>query len=50
MAEVLVCSGCEREIECCALCEEEGCGAEICYRCVLYETKESIPQPHTHGG
>jgi hypothetical protein len=46
---VLVCTGCDREIEHCAFCDER-CGHELCYRCVLYELKESLAQPHAHGG
>ena len=47
--KLLRCTGCDREIEACAVCEER-CGRELCYRCVLYELKESVPQPHGHGG
>jgi hypothetical protein len=46
---LLVCSGCDRQIEQCAFCDER-CGHELCYRCVLYELKESVAQPHAHGG
>jgi len=46
---VLVCTGCDREIEGCAFCDR-ACGRELCYRCVLYELKESVGQPHEHGG
>jgi hypothetical protein len=44
-----VCSGCGREIEACGFCGEP-CGHELCYRCVLFDLKESVAQPHGHGG
>jgi hypothetical protein len=46
----LVCKGCERGIEVCAFCDEDGCGEEICYRCLLVELGETVSQPHQHGG
>jgi hypothetical protein len=46
---ILVCTGCSREISVCAFCDER-CGHELCYRCVLYELKEAVSQPHEHGG
>jgi hypothetical protein len=43
------CAECERAVEVCGLCGE-ACGVEVCYRCALVELKESLPQPHAHGG
>jgi hypothetical protein len=48
--EVLVCSGCERGLECCAFCDEDGCSTPICSRCVRLELREEVPEPHPHGG
>jgi hypothetical protein len=46
---VVVCTGCDREIEECGFCGER-CGQEVCYRCVIFELRESMAQPHQHGG
>jgi hypothetical protein len=48
--EVLICTGCEREIACCTVCDEEGCGLPICSRCVRLELREEVADPHPHGG
>jgi hypothetical protein len=47
--ETVVCTGCDREIEICCFCDEN-CGHELCYRCVVFDLHESLPQPHVHGG
>ena len=46
---LVVCGGCSREIDACGFCGER-CGHEVCYRCVLFELRESVRQPHAHGG
>jgi hypothetical protein len=48
--EVVVCVGCDRDVECCAFCDREDCGVAICERCVRVELREEISQPHPHGG
>jgi hypothetical protein len=45
-----VCRGCDREIEACAFCEADDCGEAICYRCLIVDLRETVPQPHQHGG
>jgi hypothetical protein len=45
-----VCVVCGRDIEACACCQSDRCGDPICHRDLLFATKESIPQPHGHGG
>jgi hypothetical protein len=47
--EPVVCVDCDRRIELCGFCGER-CGHEVCYRCCLFVLKESLEQPHTHGG
>lgn len=47
--EPCVCSECGREIEECAACGGR-CGKECCHRDLLFSLRESIPQPHVHGG
>jgi hypothetical protein len=49
-AEVFACRGCDREIEACAFCEAGDCGDAICYRCLIVDLRETVPQPHQHGG
>jgi hypothetical protein len=44
------CKGCDREIDICACCQEPGCPAAICFGCQNRELKQTIPQPHAHGG
>jgi hypothetical protein len=41
---------CGRKIATCACCEEGHCGEPICHRDLLFALKESIVQPHGHGG
>jgi hypothetical protein len=47
---VLVCAGCDRELEVCAFCETEDCAEATCYRCLIVELREFLPHPHEHGG
>lgn len=44
------CVGCDREIEWCSFCGEEGCAVAWCYRCVAVAVGELTSQPHDHGG
>jgi hypothetical protein len=44
------CVVCGRTIEMCACCDEGYCGEPICHRDLLFALKESIVQPHGHGG
>jgi hypothetical protein len=44
-----VCESCRRAIDVCGFCGER-CGHEICYRCRLEALRETLPQPHGHGG
>jgi len=44
------CKGCGRAIEVCAFCERPECPAAICYFCMNRELKQTLPQPHAHGG
>ena len=51
MAETaLICAGCEREVELCALCESEACAEAVCYRCLTVDLGEAVRGPHLHGG
>jgi hypothetical protein len=43
------CAGCNRGIDCC-FCDQPGCPAAICYECLMKELKQTLPQPHAHGG
>lgn len=47
---VEACTSCGRSIEVCYLCEREDCPDAACYRCVVVELREYVPQPHGHGG
>ena len=47
---VLACVTCGHEVEECAACQEAGCGAGICFTCLLLKVGQAIPQPHRHGG
>jgi hypothetical protein len=44
------CRGCGVAVECCAFCEQDDCTETICYRCLRTQFRESLPQPHIHGG
>jgi hypothetical protein len=46
----LVCKGCNRTIEWCSFCDRTDCAVAVCYGCMLVDLRESIPQPHAHGG
>ena len=51
MAEqAIVCRGCDRTMEVCSFCENEGCGEAVCYRCLIVDLGETIVEPHGHGG
>ena len=47
---VEVCATCDRELEVCVVCEREGCPEARCYRCMVIDLREFVPQPHGHGG
>lgn len=47
---VCVCLVCEREIDACACCEDGRCENAICHRDLLFAMRESMAQPHHHGG
>jgi hypothetical protein len=49
MAEVVVCTHCDREIEACSFCDGQ-CDDPTCWRCLKYELKEEVAEPHGHGG
>jgi hypothetical protein len=46
----LSCERCGVGIECCAFCQETGCGAAICDQCLNLELGMAMEQPHAHGG
>ena len=46
----LVCESCGRELEECAFCEGPECAAACCYRCMTVDLRETIRDPHQHGG
>jgi hypothetical protein len=46
----LVCTRCGAGIEVCAFCESPDCSNVICYRCLRQELRQSLAQPHAHGG
>ena len=46
----VVCSTCGEEIDCCAFCDETGCGQAVCYGCLNVALGQAIAQPHQHGG
>jgi hypothetical protein len=48
--EEVACVHCGRKLEECAFCDEQHCNAAICYECVVVEVRQSLPQPHRHGG
>jgi hypothetical protein len=41
-----MCSGCERELEWCAFCDESNCPQPICYRCVREHLGEWVEYPN----
>jgi len=46
----LDCTRCGARIEVCAFCERADCSHPICYRCLRQELRQSLAQPHAHGG
>ena len=44
------CTRCGARIEVCAFCESPDCSNVICYRCLRQELRQSLVQPHLHGG
>jgi hypothetical protein len=46
----LACTRCGARIEVCAFCESADCSQVICYRCLRQELRQSLAQPHAHGG
>ena len=46
----LECTSCGARIELCAFCESAECSYPICYRCLRRELRQSLTQPHVHGG
>ena len=46
----LRCEHCDRTIEWCSFCDEEGCATALCFTCVVTDLKELTPHPHPHGG
>ena len=45
----VVCANCDREIDACYCCESPDCADPICLRDLILMTRESLPQPYTHG-
>ena len=45
----VTCSDCQKEIECCAACDEEDCGAPICFECLVVEIGEAAGPTHERG-
>jgi hypothetical protein len=46
----LECTRCGARIELCAFCERADCPSPICYRCLRQVLRQSLAQPHAHGG
>jgi hypothetical protein len=46
----LRCGTCGRWIDVCAFCRRVDCDHVVCYRCVRLAFRQSIAQPHLHGG
>lgn len=46
----LVCTRCGARIEVCAFCESADCSNVICYRCLRQVLRQSLAEPHAHGG
>jgi hypothetical protein len=46
----IACVKCEASIDLCEFCEEPGCGAPICYRCLAEALGQAMAHPHPHGG
>jgi hypothetical protein len=45
----LVCSGCRRAIEWCAVCDRENCQAALCYACLVKVLREPVRQQDPRG-
>jgi hypothetical protein len=48
--EEVACLHCGKKLDECAFCDERDCGAAICFECVVSDLRQSLPQPHKHGG
>jgi hypothetical protein len=44
------CRNCGRWVEVCAFCVDPACANVICYRCLRGALRQSLDQPHRHGG
>ncbi len=44
------CSQCGVALEDCACCDEPGCPAAMCYKCLNAALGQAMPLPHAHGG
>ena len=44
------CERCGRRIEVCAFCQDPECIHVICYDCLRTALRQSVDQPHAHGG
>ena len=44
------CVVCGVVVECCGCCERVDCSETIYSRCLRIQLRESLPQPHVHGG
>ena len=44
------CTRCGSWIEVCAFCESPDCASVTCYRCLRRALRQSLDQPHPHGG
>ncbi len=47
---MLVCIRCGVGIELCAFCERDACPEPICAKSLRIELRESMAEPHEHGG
>jgi hypothetical protein len=43
------CGTCQRVIEVCECCDEPGCSAPVCYRCLNVTLRQTRPQPYVWG-
>lgn len=46
----LACKGCGVRLVVCECCERDVCPAACCYRCMIYDLRESVGPLHEHGG
>jgi hypothetical protein len=49
-AAQLICLECDRLLEACAFCDQEGCPSPSCYTCMAVDLHQALKQPHEHGG